>query len=201
MVKMEDNLLHIPQMLLIGSSGRNSGKTTLAITLLQQWKKHFSVVGLKVTSIEERDGKCPRGGEGCGVCNSLNDNFEILEETNRSLNKDTSILLASGADRVYWLKTLKDNIGDGIRDLMTKITANSLIICESNSLRNVVRPGGFIMINNGEDDKIKESAKKVMHKADIIIDYDFKKDIDSIIEKIEISKVNSDLSIKIVNNS
>jgi len=32
---MEDNILHIPQMVMIGSSGRNSGKTTLATALIK----------------------------------------------------------------------------------------------------------------------------------------------------------------------
>lgn len=195
---MEANLLNIPQMILIGSSGRNSGKTTLAIALIKRWKRYFPVVGLKVTTIQERDGACPRGGEGCGVCNSLNGDYEIIEEVNQNLEKDTSLLLAAGADKVYWLKTLKSNIGDGIEALMSKIPANSIIVCESNSLRSVVKPGVFIMLDNSKDEQIKESATAVIDNADIIIDYDFKNNVNSVIEKIKINESQHSLSMKLV---
>tara|TARA_B100000965_G_C19394141_1_gene670361 strand:- start:204 stop:845 length:642 start_codon:yes stop_codon:yes gene_type:complete len=196
---MEENLLHIPQMILIGSSGRNSGKTTLAIALIKRWKRYFPVVGLKVTTIQDRDGACPRGGKGCGVCNSLNGDYEILEEINRNLDKDTSLLLAAGADKVYWLKTLKSNIGDGIAALMQNIPANTIIVCESNSLRMSVKPGVFIMLDNSKDGQIKESAMAVMDKADIIIDYDFKECVNSIIEKIQTNEIQQGLSMKLIN--
>ncbi|MBZ4646021.1 MAG: hypothetical protein JG777_1510 [Clostridia bacterium] len=192
-----EELLHIPQMLLIGSSGRNSGKTTLAIAMIQQWKNSFPIVGLKVTTIQERDGKCPRGGEGCGVCSSVKGNFEIVEETNPNVNKDTSFLLAAGAEKVYWLKTLKTHIYDGIKYFMTKTPPHTLIICESNSLRNVVRPGCFIMLKNTGNVPIKKSASEVMHKADLIIDNNFKNNIHTIIEKIKIDKIQSDLAVTI----
>lgn len=195
---MEANLLNIPQMILIGSSGRNSGKTTLAIALIKRWKRYFPVVGLKVTTIQERDGACPRGGEGCGVCNSLNGDYEIIEEANQNLEKDTSLLLAAGADKVYWLKTLKSNIGDGIEALMSKVPDNSIIVCESNSLRSVVKPGVFIMLDNSKDGQIKESAMAVIDSADIIIDYDFKNNVNSIIEKIKINEAQHSLSMKLV---
>jgi hypothetical protein len=194
---MEDNFLYIPQMLLIGSSGRNSGKTTLAIAFIQQWKNNFPIVGLKVTTIQERDGGCPRGGEGCGVCSSLKENFEILEETNQNANKDTSRILAAGAGKVYWLKTLKAHIHEGIKHFMTKIHGNTLIICESNSLGNVVRPGGFIMLKNTGSAQVKKSAREVIHRADIVIDYDLQNNMDAIIEKIKIDKIQSDLALKI----
>lgn len=194
---MKDKMLNIPQMLLIGSTGRNSGKTTLSMALVQALKKYFHVVGLKVTTIEERDGKCPRGGEGCGVCGSLKGNFEIIEETSKLLNKDTSLLLASGAEKVYWIKTLKAYSGEAIKAFMSKIPTNTLIICESNSLRNVVKPGVFVMLNNRGDAPIKKSAKEVIDKANIVIGFDFRDNINSVIEKIEVYQSELSLSFKV----
>lgn len=185
---MEKNFLVIPQMLLIGSSGRNSGKTTLAIALIQKWKCKFPIIALKVTTIQEKNGKCPRGGEGCGVCSNIKGNFEILEEINRDGNKDTSHLLASGAEKVYWLKTLKTHSYEGIMAFMTNFSGDSLIICESNSLRKVVRPGTFIMIDNPTNAIMKKSASEVIRKADMIIDYDFRNNISTLIEKLKIDK-------------
>lgn len=181
---MENKLLGIPQMILIGSSGRNSGKTTLAIELINKWKDKFPIIALKITTLQEKNGKCQRGGEGCGACSHMKGDFELLEETNNNANKDTSLLLTSGANKVYWLKSLSANIYDGITFFMSKVPPNTLIICESNTLRKVVIPGSFIMLNN-KNGLIKKSASEVIHNADFIIENDIRNDINSIIEKIE----------------
>ncbi len=195
---MEEKL-NIKQMLLIGSTCRNNGKTTLAVELIKSWKSSFTVIGLKVTTIEERDGKCPRGGEGCGVCASVKGNFEIVEELNTDANKDTSILLASGAEKVYWLKTLSSHIYEGMKELMQIIPSNALIVCESNSLRNVVKPGVFIMLDNRGDLPAKKSARKVAAMADITIKHDVKSNLDNIIKGIKITE-QSGLGISLIEN-
>ena len=182
---MESKLLSIPQMILIGSSGRNSGKTTLAVEMINRWKNKSSIIALKITSLQEKNGKCQRGGEGCGACSHISGNFELIEETNKNANKDTSLLLAAGAEKVYWLKSLRSDIYSAIKFFMSMVPPNTLIICESNSLRKVVLPGSFIMLNNTKNGTIKKSASEVIEKADLIIEDDFRNDIDSIIKKIE----------------
>lgn len=164
--------VEIPQMILIGSTGRNSGKTTAAVKLIEHLKEKVNVIGLKVTSINEKDGKCPRGGEGCGVCSSLKGNFQILEEKVLGDKKDTSILLSAGASNVYWIKTLKRHSLEAITQFMGKVPRESIIICESNSLRKVVKPGVFVMLKKRESDVMKVSAKEVIDKADIITNLD-----------------------------
>lgn len=182
---MESKLLSIPQMILIGSSGRNSGKTTLAVEMINKWKNKSSIIALKITSLQEKNGKCQRGGEGCGACSHISGNFELVEETNKNANKDTSLLLAAGAEKVFWLKSLRSDIYDAIKFFMSTVPPDTLIICESNSLRKVVLPGSFIMLNNTKNGVIKKSASEVIEKADLIIEDDFRNDIDSIIKKIE----------------
>ncbi len=175
---------NVPNMILIGSTARNSGKTTLAGLIINRYKLNGSVVGLKVTTIHDKNRKCIRGGEGCGACSSLKGNFQITEELNASNNKDTSLLLAAGADRVYWLKTLEGNIYEGFETVIDRIPKGALIVCESNSLRTAVNPGVFIMIKNTRDCQIKKSAGKVIDQADIIIENNFNDDFQEIIEKI-----------------
>ena len=195
---MEDKPIYLPQMLLIGSSGRNSGKTTLAIEFVKQWKDKFPIVALKVTTIEKKDGKCPRGGKGCGVCTNIKENFQLIEEKILNSNKDTSLLLASGAEKVYWLKTLKTHIHEAIKHFLTIIPRDTLIICESNSLRNIVKPGVFIMLKNTENSSIKKSASEVIDRADFIVEGDFRDNIENIIEKVRVGKVGLYLSIKVI---
>jgi hypothetical protein len=193
--------LYIPQMLLIGATNRNSGKTTLAVAAAKLWKDYYPVIGLKITAIQEKDGKCPRGGEGCGVCANVKGEYEISEETNISSNKDTSILLASGISKVYWLKTLKSHMYEGIQNLMSQIPKNTLIICESNSLREIVVPGGFIMLNNQENSQMKNSASEVIHMADLIITGDVRNSMDSIIKNFRLTETQSEIKISFVEDN
>ncbi|NMM61507.1 molybdopterin-guanine dinucleotide biosynthesis protein MobB [Clostridium sp. P21] len=195
---MEKDLLHIPQMILIGSSSRNSGKTTLATELINQLKNSYHIIGLKVTTIQQKNSKCPRGGNGCGTCSNMQGNFELLEETNRNTQKDTSLLLLSGAEKVFWLKCLKSHIQCGIEQFMLQIPKNTLIICESNSLCTVVNPGFFIMVNNSKNYIIKKSASEVIKNADIIVENDFKTSVNSIAKKIAVKVLQNNLNSNIV---
>ena len=108
-------------MLLIGSAGRNSGKTVLACRLLERWGRRIPIVAIKVTTIRGEEGSCPRGGEGCGVCSSLEGEFQIRREEETGLAKDTSRLLAAGADRVYWLCVREESLAAGMAALRERI--------------------------------------------------------------------------------
>ena len=93
-------MIQAPNMLMIGSADRNSGKTTFACALIAHLSGRHEIVAAKVTTIQERDGTCPRGGDGCGVCATLDGRFCITEETVRGGTKDTQRLLDAGAFKV-----------------------------------------------------------------------------------------------------
>jgi len=156
-------------MLMIGSAGRKTGKTGLACALIKKFSKDRDITGIKVTAIEERDGQCPRGGQGCGVCSSLDGNFYITEETDRSSDKDTARLLAAGASRVFWLRVMKTHLEEGLAALLDIIGPDAVSICESNSLRLVVEPGLFLMVQGSNQEVPKSSARAVMRYADRIV--------------------------------
>lgn len=161
--------ISLKRMLLIGSTGPNSGKTVLACSLIERFRKTSPVVGVKVTTIKKRNGRCPRGGVGCGVCSSLDGDFAITEETNRNSHKDTCRLLAAGADRVLWLRVMKDCLKTGIEALLEVIPHDVPIVCESNSLRGIVKPGVFIMIAGGGAVLRKVTARRVIKHADRVV--------------------------------
>ncbi len=156
-------------MLMIGSAGSNVGKTELACALLRKFSKSFDIIGIKVTTIKDKDGQCPRGGEGCGVCSSLEGVYCITEETDSSSGKDTARLLTAGASRVFWLRVLRDHLLEGTTALLDIIGPDSVSICESNSLRQVVEPGLFLMAKNRNLNVWKNSAQQVKKYADRII--------------------------------
>lgn len=162
-------MLKLDGMLMIGSAGRNVGKTELACSVLSKLSKKYDVTGIKVTTIKEEDGQCPRGGEGCGVCSSLEGVYSIVEELNSSPDKDTARLLAAGAKRVFWLRALKEHLLDGIKAMLDIIGPKAVSICESNSLRQVVEPGLFLMVGSKDSKIWKSSAANVKKYADRIL--------------------------------
>jgi hypothetical protein len=165
---MPSGLLHAPQMILIGSSGRNAGKTVLAEALIRAWKGKFPIAALKITGIAERSALCPRGGAGCGACVNIGTaGFALEEELGLSPDKDTARLLKAGADRVFWLRALYGALQTGYQAFLDAIPPNALILCESNSLREAVRPGCFIMLIDGET--MKPTASRVLDLADMVV--------------------------------
>lgn len=158
---------------MIGSAGRNAGKTDFACSLLRKFGRDQSIIGIKVTTIDRKDGSCPRGGTGCGVCSSLSGDFCITEETGVPPRKDTSRLLAAGARRVFWLRVVRAHLVEGASELLNIMGPDAVSICESNSLRTVVEPGLFFMVRNRRDeDHYKKSAAEVMKYADRTVLFD-----------------------------
>lgn len=165
-------MLKLDGMLMIGSAGANVGKTELACALIKKFSKSRDVVGIKVTTIKAKDGTCPRGGQGCGVCSSLEGIYCITEETNSSSDKDTARLLAAGASRVFWLRALREHLLEASTALLDVIGPDTISICESNSLRQVVKPGLFLMVRNRNLKCWKSSAQHVKKYADKIVTSD-----------------------------
>jgi molybdopterin-guanine dinucleotide biosynthesis protein A len=178
-----EKVLKFDGMLMIGSTGRNTGKTQLACSVINKFAKSHRIIGVKVTTVAARDGRCPRGGKGCGVCSSLEGNFAITEETDTHSNKDTSRLLAAGADRVLWLRVLKTHLQEGFAALLKKVGSNDLLICESNSLRTIAEPALFLMTETGSSANWKVSAVEIRQYVDKVVVSDgraFDFDIDRI---------------------
>lgn len=164
-----------PNFIIIGSTGRNTGKTEFACKLINRYSKKIKVIGVKVTAINRSLGGCPRGSKSCGVCKSLTGEYDICEEKEIGIGKDTSRMLEAGAHKVYWLKVDKNFMEKGIKALLEKIPDDTMIVCESNSLRNVLEPGLFIVIKNINDQRIKESCSEVIKYASKLIEFDNKK--------------------------
>jgi molybdenum cofactor guanylyltransferase len=162
-------MIRLENMLMIGSSGSNAGKTELACALLHRFGDNQRVAAVKVTAVDARDGSCPRGGRGCGVCSSLKAEYELTEEGERRSGKDTGRLLAAGAHRVYWLRVLRTHLYQGLTALLETVGQDMVLLCESNSLRQVVEPGLFLIVDRVGRTDWKPSAQLVRQHADRIV--------------------------------
>jgi molybdenum cofactor guanylyltransferase len=161
-----ERLLRVPGMLMIGAAGKNAGKTEFACSLIRRLSKNIKITGVKITSVSEKEGACPRGIHKCGACESFDGNFCITEEDGKEPYKDTARMLGAGAARVWWLRVLKDHLEEGARVLVKNIGRDSMIVCESNSMRKAVEPDLFIVARDGNSDECKPSCAEVIHYAD-----------------------------------
>ena len=160
------SMTKLPNMLLIGSTGRNSGKTEFACRIIRHFSQTTPITGLKVTTLSRNDGTCPRGGTGCGVCSSLPGEYCITDEADAPAGKDTARLLSAGASRVYWLRALKSHLLQGLTEVLKLVGPDTMLVCESNRLRTVAQPGVFLMVANDLADSRKDSAAAVAGFAD-----------------------------------
>lgn len=170
----DNHMLEVPQMLLIGAFGRNSGKTTLACQLIKAWKETVPIYALKVIGIDRANGGCHRGEAGCGICSSLCGSYEICEETGEFPDKDTALMLAAGARKAFLLKSLRGCMDQAVVSLLAKVPDGTLVIAESNSLRIFVVPGAFVFAGFEPEkaEAMKQSARAVFRWADFVINPD-----------------------------
>lgn len=164
-------LLLAGHMVLIGATGRNSGKTTLALMIIDFFKDKMPIAAFKLITIRDHGDICPRGGQGCGICKGLKDCFDIREE-NETGTKDTMLLKKAGAQKVFLIRAFKENIQEALEAALRLVPENALILCESNSARLVTKPALFVMIQSSTACIVKPSAKAVIEYADVILPQD-----------------------------
>jgi hypothetical protein len=161
-------LLQARHMVLIGATGRNSGKTTLALQIIHAFKEEIPVIAFKLITIRNHGDICPRGGQGCGICHGLKGSFDITLETGTGA-KDTMLLKKAGANQVYLIRAYKENLREALEEALKLVPNNALVLCESNSVRQVAEPAFFVMIQSSDSSSIKPTAEAVMEYADIIL--------------------------------
>ncbi|MEI6678892.1 MAG: hypothetical protein WCL21_09815 [Mariniphaga sp.] len=165
-----------PQLLLIAGTGRNTGKTTLACHIIRKFSAVWPIIAIKITPHfheESQSGKI--------LINKTN--LFISEEANPATDKDSSRMLAAGAQMVYFVITGDEHLVEAYNEILKMLPKNALIICESGGLRHKLVPGLFFMMTGKESEITKPATQKLMLLADRQIIFDGEKinfDIDTI---------------------
>ncbi len=159
-------------MIMIGGATRNVGKTSLTGKILKKLSAENYIIGLKIKTLYTGD-HFFHGKDRHPLAD--NEKYRIIEEFDNTTAEDTAKMLLAGAKRVFRIKVKSEFIADAIQELNAKIQETPLFICESNSLRTVVKPGVFLMIKHQDGRAMKPSAKRLQQFADRIILTDGKK--------------------------
>jgi hypothetical protein len=137
----------IPNLLLIAGTGTKSGKTTMACRIIEQFKD-LNITAIKISPHfhETTPGLKPIYEE---------TRYAIYEEKNWDTAKDTSRMLHSGAEKVYFAKVFDDRLLFVFEKINDLIPAGKPVVCESPALRNFVEPGVFIIMSSNTLNKPK----------------------------------------------
>ena len=160
-----------PNLLIIGSTGRNTGKTEFACSVIKKHSGQEEIIGIKIIPVDKNEGVCHRPESGCGLCDSLTGDYDIIEEKTTGSMKDTSRMLKSGAKKTYLLLVDRNSLEKGIGAILETIPDHALVIIESNTIRKVIEPGLFIIIKRSKEGSVKQTCTDVMEFADKIVEF------------------------------
>jgi hypothetical protein len=137
--------MNIPNLLLIAGTGTESGKTSMACRIIEQFYE-LNITAIKIS---------PHFHEATPGLKTLYEEkgYSIYEETNRDTIKDTSRMFRSGAAKVYFAKVLDDRLRFVFDKIMYFIPEGTPIICESPAIRNYIEPGLFIIMTSDSTNK------------------------------------------------
>ncbi|HJZ39073.1 MAG TPA: hypothetical protein VJ203_01770 [Bacteroidales bacterium] len=167
----------LPHWLIIAGTGRDSGKTSFACSLINQFKGKVPLVALKISPHRHR---LALGGR----IIVDKDFLYISEETDPQTGKDSSRMLAAGADRSFLIIAADEELAGAIEKIQSMAGAGTYYICESGGLRRYVNPGLFMMISCHGENERKTDPFNLKALADVYITCSEKKidfDLDRII--------------------
>lgn len=150
------------RLLIVGGTGRNTGKTEFVCGIIEKFAGKHDIYGLKVSSIFP-DEELYHGNHSV-----YDPQHGLFEETRHETTKDTSRMLRAGAKRVFYLRGDDLVIKESYAHFCAKLPEKAIVVCESNSLVQVVKPGLHVMVRSSGD-AIKSRAVEQLEKADLIV--------------------------------
>ncbi|MEJ2058285.1 MAG: hypothetical protein P8X39_10650 [Desulfofustis sp.] len=158
-------ILNHKNLLIVAGTGRNVGKTEFICRLIKKFRSIADIYALKVSAVypdEEMYHGSHADSELVG---------RLFEEFRTDLDKDTSRVLRAGAKRAFYLRSENDRIREGYLAFRNAIPEDAVVVCESNSLREVVEPGLMILIRS-EAHVLKPRAAVLLPMCDFEITSD-----------------------------
>lgn len=147
-------------MIGIGGAHSSVGKTTLAAALIRYLSSGHTC---RLFNKSPRIGAIKYTRE--AIYASLIDDAAILSQK----GKDTARLGEAGAERVLWIKSTAEDIGEVMPLALERMAELDAIIIEGNSAIEFAKPDIVIFITGGPDADTKPSAERLRGLADIVI--------------------------------
>ena len=81
--------------------------------------------------------------------------------------KDTGRYWESGAANVHWVIATDDQLGEGIKEAVSRVTSEGVLI-EGNSFSSYVPTDFFVMVARSDRPQIKRTARNVLDNASAV---------------------------------
>jgi len=132
-----NELLFHPNYLIIAAEGKKVGKTSFICSVIKNISKYEPVTAVKF---------CPhfhlQDSKEKFIIQTKE--FEIIEETDPLKQRDSSLMLAAGATKVYFVQVKDDQLFNAFRYLKDYLPTKTPVIIESGGLRKILIPGLFL---------------------------------------------------------
>lgn len=126
------------RLLIIGGTGREAGKSSLAALLITKFADR-GLTGVKITPH-------PHPEVSGLTLIAVNTEFQVYEEKNRKSEKDSSRMLRAGASKVFLVVSGETRLGEAFAALIPFLPQGMPVICESPALRRLIEPDLFILM-------------------------------------------------------
>ena len=160
--------LRLPRLLLIAGNGRDSGKTTLAFSIIHKFSNILPLVAIKISPHQH---KFEPGGN--IIVNE--DQLYIVEENDPATGKDSSRMLSAGAYKSYFIMASDDQLTKVMYKIIGITGQDAYLIAESGGLRRWVEPGLFFIVNRNGQGEIKTGTREITKTEHTWITFDGQK--------------------------
>lgn len=155
--------------IMIAGASSNCGKTAMCELLLAGLQTYGA---LKVTRVADEGPVCPRGGQGCGVCGSLQKSYDLITDPASLFveGTDTDRFRKAGAKRVAWVIGLPNSLQQAWQEARALYEGLEGVVVESNSM---LRPQecalSVLILNPAGRLRWKPSVHRLLPLVDSVI--------------------------------
>lgn len=160
------------RLIVVGGHTRSIGKTQLVCDIIRAFPRSEWIAG-KITQYGH--GVCAQNGENCD-CAPTEHVCALDWEQDRDSETDSARFLKAGAKKSFWLRTKQGYLAEGLpllREALDSLSRNDLgarlLIVESNSLMQFVKPSLYFAVIDPLKDDFKESAQLAVDRSHALV--------------------------------
>ena len=144
---------YCPNILTVSGTGRKVGKTTLACSIIKMMIGKGKVTGVKISphfhDVDYENSLAEKAGA-----------YAVYQEDRIDRGKDSSQMLAAGADKVYYVQTSDGHLRDAWKQLSELLDKDTPVIIESGRIHDLVRPGISLLLTHPDKYNQELNTKK-----------------------------------------
>lgn len=169
-------MIPFTNILLVSGTGRNVGKTTFCLNVLNHFSKSFPIISIKVSPhfhfVDQEQEFFYKTNE-----------YWIIEENDKNKQKDSCLMLQAGAKSSFFIMCKDEFVFEAFNKVIELFHPNQAFIIESGGLDKFIKAGVQIVLTTSSIDEAKASSKNRLQNADLLVNYHLQS-FESVLDKI-----------------